>query len=354
MNRRRHLRATVVKLVVFALVSVVATTVVVATLLNLDTSPTHSYRAIFANADGLEGNDIVAIAGVEVGSVNSVSLWHDRAVVDFSVNSNQQLTTTTRAEVGFQDLLGDRYLMLEKGSGPGRPLRSGATIPESRTNEGLDLTALFDGFQPLFSALTPKSVNELTASIIDVFQGESNTLSGLLSQTASFTTNLADRGQIIDEVIDNLTPLLTSVSDHDAQLSSLITGLDRFVDGLSSDRGQIDAAITNAGKLTGSLSRVLTQSEEPLGKDISGLATASGALARDQNQIGGFLRNLAPFVRTLTKVSDSGNYLSVYLCNLTIHTQGTFRVSLVPGVTATIALPTGPIGDQSDHTANCR
>jgi phospholipid/cholesterol/gamma-HCH transport system substrate-binding protein len=352
-TRVRSTRANSLKLIVFAAVSVVLTTVVVATLLDLDTSPTNRYRAVFANASGLQSGDIVAIAGVEVGKVGAVSLRHDRAVVSFSVNADQQLTTTTTATVGFENLLGNRYLDLARGPSVGSPLPPGSTIPESRTSPGLDLTALFDGFQPLFSALTPSQINAFTASVIQVLQGESGTLSGLLSQTATLTANLADRGQLIDAVIDNLTPLLRSVAAHDSQLGALITGLRAFVDGLAADRGQIGAAISSVGSLTTHLSHILGQSQPALDKDIAGLAGASQVLAGDQGQIDRFLGYLTPFVRTLTKVSDSGNYLSVYVCNLSLAAVGSLQVSLVPGVTGTLDLPTGPVGNPAYHTENC-
>lgn len=353
-SSERRFRATVVKLVLFAAVSVVLTTVVVATLLNIDTNGVSSYRAIFADASGLQSGDIVAIAGVQVGKVGSVSLSQDRAVVSFSVASTQQLTTTSRATVGFENLLGNRYLSISAGAAGGQPLRPGATIPETRTSGGLSLTELFDGFQPLFSALDPQQINQLTASVIAVFQGQSNALSGLLTQTADITNNLANRGQVITEVIDNLAPLLTQVSGHDAQLSSLIQGLSSFTTGLAGDRSQIAAAITSVGGLTGQLSQVLAQSRPALDQSIRGLATATGALAGDQSQIDAFLGHLTPFAATLAKVMDQGSFLSVYLCNLTLLQQGTPQVTLVPGVTGTLALPTGPVGNQSVHTSTCR
>ena len=349
-----HFRVTVVKLVVFAVVSVVFTSVVVTTLLDLNTSTTRGYRAVFTNANGLQAGDIVAVAGVEVGKVNAVALVHDRAVVSFSVNDAQRLTTTTDAIVGFENLLGNRYLMLSQAARPGRLLPGGATIPAARTSAGLDLTELFNGFQPLFAALTPRQVNQLTASIIQVFQGQSSTLAGLLDQTAALTTNLADRGQLIDQVIGNLTPLLHSVSGQDRKLSSLIDGLTGFVSGLAGQRGQLNAAIVGVGDLTTHLSQILGQAQPAINGDIRGLSAASAVLARNQATLRATLRNLTPFLATLAKVTDSGNYLSVYICDLTIHTSGAVRVSLVPGVTGTLQLPTGPVGNPADHTGTCR
>lgn len=349
----RSFRSSATKLVAFAAVSVVLTSVVIATLLDLDTSGTRSYRAVFANANGLQAGDIVAVAGVQVGKVSAVTLADDRALVRFSVDDSQQLSTATDATVGFENLLGNRYLMLTQPGRPGRPLAAGATIPEARTSEGLDLTQLFDGFQPLFAALTPREVNQLTASVIQVFQGESSSLAGLLRQTAALTGNLADRGQLIDEVIANLAPLLHSVSGHDHQLTALIKGLTGFVTGLAGERGQINTAILRVGDFTGRLSTILGSTAPAINGDIRGLSAASLVLAHNQSYLRRALVGLSPFLATLTKVSDSGNYLSVYVCDLTIHAAGAVRVSLVPGVTGTLSLPSGAVGE-ADHTETCK
>ena len=39
---------------------------------------------------------------------------------------------------------------------------------------------LFNGFKPLFQALSPADINKLSYEIIQVFQGEGGTLEGLL------------------------------------------------------------------------------------------------------------------------------------------------------------------------------
>ena len=46
---------------------------------------------------------------------------------------------------------------------------------------------LFNGFKPLFQALSPADLNKLSYEIVQVFQGEGGTLEGLLAHTASVT-----------------------------------------------------------------------------------------------------------------------------------------------------------------------
>ena len=51
-------------------------------------------------------------------------------------------------------------------------LRPGQTIPLTRTEPALDLDAVIGGFKPLFRALNPEQVNDLTQQLIEAFEGQ--------------------------------------------------------------------------------------------------------------------------------------------------------------------------------------
>ena len=48
-------------------------------------------------------------------------------------------------------------------------------------------------------------------NLVQVLQGEGGTIQALLANTASLTNTLADRDQLIGEVVDNLTTTLDTV-----------------------------------------------------------------------------------------------------------------------------------------------
>ena len=346
---------TLVKLAVFVATAVLATIVVTASLLNLRSQPQTGYSALFTNASGLQPGDFVDIAGVQVGTVTGVQLQGRLALVDFTADSDQQLTTTTHANVEYANLLGQQLVALQQGSSAGKPLAAGAQIPVSRTAPALDLTGIFNGFQPLFAALTPKQVNELTASIIQIFQGESGNISNLVTQTASITENLAQRQQIIGEVIDNLSAVAGTLDAHDQQLGTMIDQFDSLVTGLADERGQIGTTVDSLSGLTQAVSGLLQQSQPTLDQAINAVVSASHTAAQDQSGFDGVLANLPSFIETLDKVANSGSFLNVYICNLTINVQGTVNVNVLTGQPAVpLTLPSGPVGNQSVHTANCR
>lgn len=354
----KKLRSDLIKLTIFFVVSATITVSVVATLLDLKLGqPQTTYHAVFSNATDLESGDTVRIAGVEVGKVTGVGLTRDNhARVDFTVASDQHLTTTSIASVQFENLLGQRYLQVSAGAPGGSPLHAGATLPMSQTRPGLDLTSVFSGFQPLLAALDPHQVNQLTSSIIEVLQGQSGAVGNLIQQTATLTSNLAGRQTMINQILDNLTPLLTSVNRDDTQLQSIIDGLDRLVGGLNSQRQQVGDAVAGLGNLTQSASHLLDNVQPTLDQDFAKLETVTGIVESKQGQLDQVLKGLPGLLNALDKASDSGSYLSVYVCDLTVNLSNPVSVKLSPGVPQSppLSLPAGTIGNPADHTPVCQ
>ncbi|MFZ0667757.1 MAG: MCE family protein [Acidimicrobiales bacterium] len=366
-HRLPGLRSTVVKVVLFTGMSAIITSIVLYSLLDIETHSTVGYYADFSDVSGLQAGDTVRIAGVEVGKVGSVSVHGHLARVSFSLETNQHITTTTRAAIHFANLLGELYLAILPGPPGGAPLKPGRVIPVSQTTPALNLTAVFDGFQPLFSALSPSAVNQLAESIIDIFQGEGAATSSIISQVATITNNLADRQQVIDGLLTSSASLLDTVGAHDADLGDLIGNLDTLVRGLASSKSQIGGAVSNVNTLTNLASHYFAESQPRLNQDIQGLSTATKSLVTNQSHINTLFEGLPGLLNAATKIQSSGNWVQAYVCDLTVNLLGRgggsappLNISIIPGVfppggvyPANITLPTGAIGNQSVHTAAC-
>ena len=190
---------------------------------------TKSYRAMFTNVTGLENGDFVRIAGVEVGKVEKVAIQPDTtALVEFTADESVVLTDGNRAVIRYDDLIGGRYLALVEGAGGTKKLTPARTIPLARTSPALDLDALIGGFRPLFQALDPDQVNALSGQLIQALQGQGATIGSFLTQTAALTSTLADRDQLIGEVIVNLNTVLGSLGDQSDQFAKAVDSLSQL------------------------------------------------------------------------------------------------------------------------------
>ena len=303
------------KLLVFAAVTLLLTGLLAQSLGAFSGGGT-TYRARFTDVAGLLTGDDVRIAGVRVGRVKEIRVVDNgTAQVSFTVAGEIPLPTGVRAKIRYRNLVGQRYVALSEGPGDGRRLRPGGLIPLSQTTPALDLTVLFNGFRPLFTALTPQDVNKLAYEIIQVLQGEGGTVASLLRRTASLTTTLADRDEVIGRVITNLNQVLATLATRDRELDQTIGSLQQFVSGLSADRVAIGEALVNLGDLTGATADLLHDARPALAADVASLETVAGTLNRNSAVIDRTLGGLPGRYEALTRVSSYGSWLNFYLCD---------------------------------------
>ena len=318
MSRNSATIAAAVKLGIFSLVSVVVTGVLAAIMGNFGFGASREYHAVFTTASMLEKGDDVRIAGVSVGEVKDVQHYRrTEALVTFAIKDDVTLTTASRADIRYLNLVGDRYLALEEGGdASAEPLSDGDTIPVDHTSPALDLTVLFNGFQPLFQALNPQQVNELSLNLVQVLQGEGGTVGSLVSQTASLTNTLADRDQLIGQVIDNLNATLTTVDQHHQQLSDLIVQLKLWMGDLAKDRQTIGSSLDNVSTLTQVVADLLHRARPPIKSDIVQLRKLARLLNEPSSRrtIVAMLDRLPESMRDQTRTGTYGSWYSYYLC----------------------------------------
>ncbi|GAA0725427.1 MCE family protein [Dactylosporangium roseum] len=311
----RGVLAPLLKLTAFAAVTVLLTALLAQTLGAFSSGGT-VYRARFADVTGLLVGDDVRIAGVKVGKVRDIRVVGNTvAEIAFTVADDIPLATTVRAKIRYRNLVGQRYVALSEGPGDARPLRPDGLIPQSQTTPALDLTVLFNGFRPLFTALTPEAVNKLAYEIIQVLQGEGGTVASLLQRTASLTNTLADRDAVIGRVVTNLNTVLSTLADRAGELDEAIRQLQQFVSGLAADRLAIGEALVNLGDLTGATAALLGDARPALAADVNALGTLSTTLNDNAAVIDKTLAGLPDRYGALTRVASYGSWFNFFLCD---------------------------------------
>jgi phospholipid/cholesterol/gamma-HCH transport system substrate-binding protein len=305
-----------VKLAIFAVVTIALTSLLAQTLGSLGWVGGHRYRADFTDVTGLLAGDDVRIAGVKVGQVSDIKLVRTKtAEVTFSVDEEIPIPSTVQARIRYRNLIGQRYVELSQGAGSGHTLAANSVIPLSHTAPALDLTALFNGFQPLFEGLTPDDVNKFSYEIIQVLQGEGGTVNDLLARTASLTNTLADRDEVIGDVISNLNQVLAVLNARDDKLSDIISTLQDFVSGLAADRVTIGDSLSNIADLTNTTADLLTDARSPLRNDIAQLRALATTLNANTSVIESTLGRLPVRLTDLTRTASYGSWFNFYMCN---------------------------------------
>jgi phospholipid/cholesterol/gamma-HCH transport system substrate-binding protein len=314
----RSLRWIVVRFVIFALACLVVLVLLANTMMNQVAGGTHAFTADFTNASGLRPGDDVRAAGVKVGRVQKVELHEGLARVSFDLAKKQPLYSDTRLSVRYQNLLGQRYLAMLPGPQSSRRLAPGATIPASRTDPGFDLTALLNGFEPLFATLEPEQINRLSSSIIAVMQGQGGTIESLLSETATLTGNLADKDEVLGRVLDNLTPLLRDLSSRSSEFEQTVGDLRTLMTGLAKERTSIGGSIDGVSKLSEATASLVAEARPSLKHDVRTAREFGRISVEEMDRINQLFDSLPGATAAFARPMSYGTWLNMYICNMSV------------------------------------
>ncbi len=318
---------TAIKLGAFSLVLLLFTAIIIIVFGQIRFDRTTAYTAEFSSASGLRDGQFVRAGGVEVGKVSKLQLVDNgrRVLVTLNVDRTLPLYQSTTAAIRYQDLIGNRYVNLDRGTGEGadRVLPPGGFIPMSRTQPALDLDALIGGFKPLFKSLDPDKVNNIASSLITVFQGQGGTINDILDQTAQLTSALADRDQAIGEVITNLNTVLATTVKHQKEFDQTVNNFEILITGLKNRADPLADAVADISNATGTLGDLL-RDDRPLLKDtVAKLETFQQPIVDGQANLEDLLVKLPAAVKIMGRAGGIyGDFFNFYLCDINLKLNG--------------------------------
>lgn len=320
---RDNLSGAVVRLVVFVVVCLLGMFALLAIYAQFRFEKGTTYTAVFANVSGLANGNFVRVAGVEVGKVTDISVnADDTASVKFSADDSVVLTEGSRAAIRYDNLIGGRYLELLEGAGGTRRLDRGATIGLNKTSPALDLDALIGGFRPLFRALDPTQVNALSGELIQAFQGQGDSIGSFLTQTAALTSTLADRDQLIGQVVVNLNTVLGSLSDQGDQFAKAVDSLSSLIAGLAGRKQDISNGLAYANAASASIADLLAAARPPVKTTVAQTDRVASTVLLDNGFFDNFINTLPDAYKVLERQALNGDYFSFYICDLVLKVNG--------------------------------
>lgn len=313
-------RQTMIKVLIFTAICLLLFVMLYNTMNNVVEGDRNTWKARFTSASGLRPGDDVRVAGVKVGRVQSVEVVeNDQAQVVFQLVSDQKIYDSTRIALRYQNLLGQRYLALSAGADRGKAFSPSQEIGTAMTDPGFDLTALLNGFKPLFETLQPGEINRFAENIVAVLQGQGPSVESLLQQTAETAKFLADRDQVFNQILDNLTPVLQNLAEQSGEFDATVAQLTELMAGLSKERETIGSSIDTLGGLVGTTSDLLREIRPSVKYDVQQLQITAHTLATERGRIGRSVDALPTVFGALARAGSYYSALNIYFCNFGIN-----------------------------------
>lgn len=194
-----------------------------------------SYIAEFTDASGLHQDADVRFRGVRVGKVDAIDLKRRNgqsvAAVMFTLDKRYGIVSATRLAIKFQSLTGLRYVEVVNPSDKYSTADLMTHVPTTMTQPSLDVTALFNGLQPVFATMSPEDIDTFAANAVNYLSGDGSGLKPLLASVRKLTEFVSDRQQVIATLMRNLSELAGPMSGHSQDLVQILKWVNIPLDG---------------------------------------------------------------------------------------------------------------------------
>ncbi len=124
-----------------------------------------------------------------------------------------------------------------------------------RTDPSFDVTALLNGYEPLFSLLNPRDADNLTKGVLESLQGDTASITTLITQTSTLTEAFAGRDQALGDVITNLNKVVGNLAVQNDDLDGVITQTREVVAALDQRRPELQASMGALARMSGNLAK---------------------------------------------------------------------------------------------------
>ncbi|MFI5501207.1 MCE family protein [Nocardia asteroides] len=217
--------------------------------------------ADFENVAGLYAGNEVAILGVPVGVVDSVTPRGSYVEVVMSVDREVRIPADAMAALVSPQLITNRHVELAPAyTGSGPELADGAHLPLTRTRTPVELDRILANFDQLGEALKGDNQTGPMASrvLYPLLDGNGERLRETLDElSAAFELTFANKDQISNTIVKlgEITQVIAendqTVRDFSGRLTELIALFGQQSPGLQAVLAQLDDFITNTSSVVG-------------------------------------------------------------------------------------------------------
>jgi len=271
-----------------------------------------SYFGQFTDSSGLNTNDKVRIAGMDVGRVEGLSIQGDHVLVKFSLGTNA-IGTESRLAIKTDTILGKKILEVEaRGS---QPLLPGATLPLGQSTTPYQI---YDAFFDVTKAATGWDIDSVKQSLHVLSETVDQTyphLSAALDGVAKFSDTIGKHDQDFKHLLAQANQVASILGDRSQQVDRLLVNA-KILLAAFNERGQaIDALLGNVAAVSKQVKGLINDNPN-LNHVLVQLSQATGLLVARKDDLAKGLSEVGAFLPSLNEAIASGPYFKVVLNNL--------------------------------------
>ena len=253
--------------------------------------------AVFADASPLVPGNEVKTSGVTVGEIVAVGLENGKAKVQMLVErSVLPLHTDARAVITAKDLLGERFVDLQRGSETAPAASEPVEIPEERTSAVVDLEDVLNSLDDPTSAGLAGLVTTLGQGLEGRGEETANGITSFrtaMEHAQSLAAILDEQNEVLASLVDSTEPVAGELAaGRGAELDRMIGATEKTLGAVAAERRAVTDSLNTLPETLANARRTLAQ--------VAGVADAATPglesirpVTDDLTQIDGELRRFA-------------------------------------------------------------
>lgn len=270
-----------------------------------------NYEAYFSDAGGISPGNDVAVSGIKVGTVDSVSLAGDQAKVNFTVDRNIKVGNQTLVAIKTDTVLGQKSLSVTPG-GSG----DSTVIPLGRTTTPYTLNTALQDLGGNVSALDKPKFEQALQTLTDTLRDATPQLRGALDGVANLSRSLNKRDQALEELLAHAKNVSDTLAERAGQVNQLITDGNQLFAALDERRQALSTLIAGIDDVSQQLSGFVADNKREFLPVLQRLDAVMANLLERKEHIGEALRRLPPYATTLAEVVGNGPGFNINLYGL--------------------------------------
>jgi phospholipid/cholesterol/gamma-HCH transport system substrate-binding protein len=271
------------------------------------------YEVQFTEAAGLKAKDPVRVAGVKVGSVESLALEDGAVTAELRIK-DIFVGDRSEAAIKIETVLGAKYVALvPRGS---QPLDPDERIPLDRTASPYDVVEAFNG---LASTVQDIDTGQLASSfevLAETFSETPEEVRTSLQGLARLSDTIASRDAQLRELLSATRQVTQVLADRNGEFTQLILDSNTLLQEVQDRRELIDSILTNTQELAEQLSGLVADNRETLTPALQQLSRVTDILSRNRAALAQTVNELAPFVRVFTNTLGNGRWFDSFVNDL--------------------------------------
>ena len=274
--------------------------------------------AIMADATPLRDGNTVRASGVQVGTIQSVTLNNSgQAVVNMLVDRDVlPLHTDATATLIPQDLLGERFVLLDPGT-PSKPaMNEPYNIPIGQTHSAVDVQSVVDMVDDPTGTSLGAMLTTLGEGLGKNPQDTADAIKAFkpaLEQTQELASVLSDQNQLLSHLVQNAQPVASAAATQQGQsLDHLVGSVTDTLQITSANRQQVqDTLIRLPGTLHSAQDTLehITNVVEPTTRTLKNLRPITNDLKDVSHELRDFSDSANPTLSDLRPVLRRGTEL---------------------------------------------